>query len=564
MPNVDTPDNNMNNEQNINNQNSGENTGQINRGEDTPPDTAAENTAAENTAQPDTRPESPAESSDKTTEESPGGNQDTTPETGEAEKSDKPDEPAAEEPKAEAQPDEPKPEAMEETPKSETKPEENAEESKAEGDTAAEIKAEVKAEDSKDDSEDKKEEEPETKENFFDDVFDELKKIKEEDGTVEVHAQSRVRGGIRVYYKEMPMFLPASHFALKRNPPEDDLMACLGNDIRVKIHEMAEDETRRKTVIVTRKGLIEDEFWDKIEVGQVVEGTVSSIASFGIFLDLGGVEGLIHISRLSQAHIDDPRTYAKKGDKLKAKIVDIKRDRKRIALSRKELEESPWKNIEEEFPGGTRVKGIVRRITDFGAYIELKPGVDGLLRTSELSWTKRVKNPGDVLNAGDEVEVEVLNANEEKQTVALSLKALQPNPWDELGEKYPIGTETKGTVKQVLQQGLILNVDDVIDGFMPKSKMRGLLKDKKMPYKAGDEIEIVVTDMVPDKESFILSPKGAEEDDRPAQRAPRRQQSSGKVREAAAVQGTAASSSFTFGDLLSEAQKNSLLGNDED
>lgn len=415
------------------------------------------------------------------------------------------------------------------------------------------------------------------KQNFFDDVFQELIDVKSEDRSVEVYVKERIRGGLRVIYKDMPMFLPASYFDLKRNPSEEKLKSKVGTNLNVKIQTLQEDETRRKTVIVTRKELAEEEFWNNLEVDQIIEGPISSVASFGVFIDLGGYEGLVHVSRLSKSHIEDPQKIYKKGQVLKAKIVDINKDKKRIALSTKEFEKSPWEGVEQEFPTGTRIKGVIKRITDFGAYIELKPGVDGLLRTSEISWTRRLKNPGDLLKSGQEIEIEVLDSNEEKQIASLSLKRTLHNPWEELKEKFPVGNETKAKVIDLVPQGAVLSIDDEVDGFMPKSKMRPIMKGKKIPYEMGDEVDVVIADIVPDEESMILAPKvdeaTMEEFEKSQQKArPERKRPSGGDRNRGKRQenvnsvyegstDTINEGSFSLGDLLSESAREKLLKN---
>lgn len=409
----------------------------------------------------------------------------------------------------------------------------------------------------------------------FDEIFAELKEIQEARGTIEVLVHERIRGGLRVYFKEMPMFLPASHFSLKRNPSEESLVDSIGTKFKVNIHELQEDGNGRKTVIVTRKNILENDFWEVMKPGDIVEGVVSSIADFGIFLDIGGVEGLIHVSRLSQSHVENPRDFAKRGQYMQAVVVDINKDKKRIALSTKELEESPWKGAEEEFAAGSVVKGIVRRITDFGAYVELKPGIDGLLRTNELSWTRRVKHPEDVIKVGDEIEVAVLNVSEAKQTASLSLRNTLPNPWVELAEKYQVGSTWKGNVLQVMQQGAVITLNDEVDGFMPRSKMKVNLKGKKAPFNVGDEVEVIVADIVPGDESLILSLPESEDSElvetnqrpekefRGRDNNRRRDNRRDKEDNQFYQDSSAGEGSFTFQDLLSDKVKKSLLGKND-
>ncbi len=403
----------------------------------------------------------------------------------------------------------------------------------------------------------------------FDELFEQLKTIKDNNGTIDVTVQERIRGGLRVVYNNMPLFLPSSHFSMKRSPSEELLTSAIGTSFPVNIHELQEDETKRKTVIVSRKQQLENEFWASIKVGDVVEGVVSSIATFGVFIDLGGIEGLIHVSRLSNTHVPDPKAFTKKGQTLKATVIEVNKSKRRIALSMREFEDSPWTNISEKYPSGTVVKGVVRRFTDFGAYVELTPGIDGLLRTSELSWTRRLKSPSDLLQIGQEIDVEVLNSNAEKRTVALSYKKIIPNPWNELKNKYPLGSEMKGTVTQIVQQGCVVNIDNEIDGFMPRSKMRNIIKGNKIPFSNGELIDVVIADLSIETQSLILAPKETEsfgEDmnnmnkrkDRP-RRDGDRDRDSRKSTPIKPSNDPSSNEGFSFGDLLSDLQKKSLL-----
>jgi len=337
-------------------------------------------------------------------------------------------------------------------------------------------------------------------------IFIKLREKLEKNDPIDVLVKSRIKGGFRVVYEDIPMFLPASHFSLKKTPTEAELQDAVGTIQKVLVHELQEFDEGRKAVIVTKKPLLREEFYANLKEGDKVKGIVSSIASFGVFIDLGGIEGLIHISRLSQVHVEDPSTMFNKGDEIEAIISKIDQENDRIGLSRKELEDSPWKGVSEEFAPGSQHKGIVRRLTDFGAYVELKPGVDGLLRTPEISWTKRIKKPSDIFSPNQEILIEVLNVSEEKGTVALSYKKTQPNPWLEMKAKYPIKTQVKGVVSQVMPQGLIATINNEVDGFMPRSKMKDILHGKKIPYQVNDELDVIIADLIPEDESLILAP----------------------------------------------------------
>jgi small subunit ribosomal protein S1 len=381
-------------------------------------------------------------------------------------------------------------------------------------------------------------------------VYEELAQKKETKEKIEVEVKDRIRGGLRVIYKNVPLFLPASHFSLRRNPSEQELADSVNKKFMVEIHEIQEYDEGRKAVIVSRKNQLVDEFWNNIKVDDIVEGKVSSIASFGVFLDLGGVEGLIHISRLSHVHVDDPAKFVKKGDILKAKVVELDREKNRIALNHKALEESPWSKIDEEFPVDSIQKGIIRRLTDFGAYIELKPGVDGLLRTPEISWTKRIKRPSDILEPNQEIDVKILAVSTEKKTIALSYKQTTENPWITMHEKYPIESEFEGTVFQVIPQGMIVTINDELDGFMPRSKMKRVLQGNKIPYQVGDKLTVTIVDLVPEDESLILAPKVDEEELRA-----RRKKKSVKADSAPKVK----DAGISLGDMIPDEAKKGLI-----
>lgn len=400
----------------------------------------------------------------------------------------------------------------------------------------------------------------EEKQKQFDESFAKLKKANDNGEAIDVVVKDRIKGGLRVMFDDIPIFLPTSHFGLRRNPTEEELMETIGKTLKVHIHELSEDEDNRKTVIVSRKKALSSDVWSTIKVGDIVEGPVSSVASFGIFLDLGGIEGLIHISRLSQVHVADTKSIAKRGDVMKAVVIEVDQEKNRIALSRKELEESPWKGIENKYPVGSNVKGIVRRFTDFGAYIEIEKGIDGLLRVAELSWTKRVKHPSELLKVGEEIELQVINISEEKNTMHLSLKRILTNPWEEIKNRLEIGKLFNAVVKQVMTQGCVLTIEGEVDGFMPRSKMRQLPRGKKIPYSIGETIEVLISDVVIDQESVILEPKleeseiyveTEENNERPQnrRREPKKPQ----------PQTETPSGSFSFSDLLPDSMKETLI-----
>ena len=337
-------------------------------------------------------------------------------------------------------------------------------------------------------------------------LYAELAEAKAKNETVDVEGIRRVRGGILAEYKHMPLFLPTSHLSLKSNPSENDLLTLIHKTFAVHVHELSQDDKSR--VIITRRKLLRRELMSEFQVGQQVEGRVSSITDFGAFVDIGGVDGMVHVSRISRRRINHPGDVLKKGDTIKAVIKDIDPEGERISLSMKELEEDSWGNVAQEFPVGTRVKGIVRGLTDFGAYVQLKPGVEGLVHISEMSWARRIKHPSELLQEGQEIEVQVLDVSEEKKKISLGYKQTQNNPWETMADRFAIGSELSATVKEVLPRGVVVTLADDVDAFLPKGKMHPSLKNQKTPFSVGDHVQVLVMDVVPENHSLIVGMEG--------------------------------------------------------
>lgn len=379
-------------------------------------------------------------------------------------------------------------------------------------------------------------------------ILEELKGFQSTNSTFEVEVKSKTRGGLRVSFKNYPLFLPISHFDLKKISDDKILDEYIGKSLEVNIEEIKEDELLTN-VIVSRKKILTNKIWEKLEVGAKVTGKITSTPSFGVFIDLGGVEGLIHVSKLAKYRIDNPALYFKKGQELEAVIIKIDKEAGKVSLSRQELTESPWKDITETIKPETVVKGIVRRITDFGAYIELKPGADGLLKNSELSWTKRSSVADSGLKAGDKIDVYVININETKETATLSIKRVKENPWNTIGQRYSSDQVYHAKAINVNDKGVVFALNDEVDAFMPKSKLRNVFKGNEMPYTAGERYEVVITEINSDNESIILAPQGYKEEEEKI-RIDKKKMDSYKTKKS--------SSSFTLGDLLRDSMKESL------
>ncbi|MBL7997552.1 MAG: S1 RNA-binding domain-containing protein [Candidatus Kapabacteria bacterium] len=340
-----------------------------------------------------------------------------------------------------------------------------------------------------------------------DEVLAKIRAAKDGAEIVDVQVTERVKGGLRVTFEGVKMFLPSSQFFAKKTPTDDELQSVVGQTIKAIISEIQSDDTGKISFIVSRKNILKKEFFANIKVGDIVEGTVSSIMPFGVFVDIGGVDALLHISRISHQRVEDPNTMFKKGDSVKAKVIEIDANKDKISLNRKALEDSPWTTVETDFTPGMRVKGIVKRFADFGAFVELKHGVEGLLRMSELSWTKRIGNVSELFTVGQEIEVQIVDSSSEKKQIGLSTRRLEPNPWTSVMEKFPVGAETTGVVQQVMASGAVITVGGEFDGFMPRSKMRTVMRGKRIPYNVGDMVSVVVADANADDASLIFEPK---------------------------------------------------------
>lgn len=408
-----------------------------------------------------------------------------------------------------------------------------------------------------------------------DEAYAELEGIRDQKARFEVTIMERVKGGLRGEYKSMRVFLPASHFLVKKHVSDDELNAAVGKTFTVVVHELQSDETGYKSAVVSRRGVLVEESWKDLTPDSVHEGTITSIMPFGVFVNIGGVEGLVHVSQLSRTRLEKPEDAFKRGETLKVKVLSADREKGKLSLSHREFEPSPWANIESTYTVGQRVKGVVQRITDFGAFVSVAPRVEGLLRVTDLSWTQRVKHPSDVVSVGQELELEVLEVSAERRRLSLGFKQTQENPWLTLSERLPVGSNVEGVVQSSGVQGLVVRVLDSFDGFIPRSKMLNAGPGKKVSVAAGETIPCVVVDAVPATSSLILAMKNADGSVAGADNGSNRGESRGEGRSEGRGErrpdrrgdgqfsvpipkGMAAGEEVSLGDLLNEAQRKSL------
>ncbi len=317
----------------------------------------------------------------------------------------------------------------------------------------------------------------------------------EEDRTIEGRIVRRIKGGMVVDLMGVDAFLPGSQIDVR---PIRDFDALVGKTFEFKIVNVNQ---LRKNIVVSRRVLIEEDLKDQrekilneLEKGQVLKGTVKNITNFGVFIDLGGVDGLLHINDLCWGRVSHPSEVVKLDQELEVMVLDFDEDKTRISLGLKQLQPHPWEKVEERYPVGSKVTGKVVNIADYGAFVELEKGVEGLVHISEMSWTQHIRHPSQVVSLGDIIEAIVLKVEPEERKISLGLKQLEPNPWDEIEEKYQVGSHHKGIVRNLTNFGAFVELEEGIDGLVHISDLSWTKKVRHPSevLKKGDEIEVVV------------------------------------------------------------------------
>ncbi len=335
-----------------------------------------------------------------------------------------------------------------------------------------------------------------------------------EGDTITGKVTRRIKGGLLVDVG-VPVFLPASQVDIRR---PGDIAEFISRDIQAKILKI--DEERRNIVISRRKLLEETRATAKstllsdIEVGQIRKGIVKNIADFGAFIDLGGLDGLLHITDMSWGRVGHPSELVRLDQEIEIKILSIDRDKEKIALGLKQKSESPWSSAEERYKVGSVVKGSVVNIMSYGAFIKLEEGIEGLVHISEMSWTKRINHPSDILSVGQDIEVVVLEVNPSRQEVSLGIKQLTDNPWTQVAQKYPPGTVVEGKIRNLANYGAFIEIEEGIDGLLHISDMSWT---KKISHpgellKKGQDVKCIVLSVDEDKQRVALGLKQMTED----------------------------------------------------
>jgi small subunit ribosomal protein S1 len=339
--------------------------------------------------------------------------------------------------------------------------------------------------------------------------WDRIQELYEKGEPVTVTVKEKVKGGVVAELDGVQAFIPASQLDLRRIP---NLDAYVGQQILAKIIELNRKKGR---VLLSRRAVLEEEqkkakeaFFQSLEPGQVVEGTVVDVTDFGAFVNLGPVDGLVHRSEITWGRFNHPREVLHKGQKVRAQVVSVDPEKERVNLSIKALIPDPWSTVAEKYPVGTRVRGKVVGLTPFGAFVEVEPGLEGLIHISELSWTKRPKHPSEVVKEGDEVEAVVLRLDPAERRLSLGLKQTQPDPWQQLVEKYPPGTVVKGKVTGVTDFGVFVELEPGMEGLVHVSELdHARVENPAALFKKGDEMEVVVLNIDPVEQRISLSRK---------------------------------------------------------
>ena len=331
---------------------------------------------------------------------------------------------------------------------------------------------------------------------------------------IEGRATRKIKGGLLVDIG-VPVFLPASQVDIRR---PSDIGVFIGKMVRAEILKIDEE---RRNIVISRRKLIErernekkDKLMSQIAEGDAVKGTVTNIADFGVFVDLGGIDGLLHITDMSWGRVNHPSELCKVGDTLEVKILKIDMQKEKIALGLKQMEASPWDGIDERFPLESRIKGKVVSLVSYGAFIELDEGIEGLVHISEMSWTKRINHPSELVEVGQEIEVVVLDINSEKHEISLGMKQTEVNPWELVAERYPPGTIIEGQVRNLTNYGAFIEIEPGIDGLLHVSDMSWTEKisHANEKYQKGVEVECVVLDIDQNKQRVGLGVKQLTED----------------------------------------------------
>ncbi|MBV8214194.1 MAG: 30S ribosomal protein S1 [Verrucomicrobia bacterium] len=344
--------------------------------------------------------------------------------------------------------------------------------------------------------------------------WDKIVKVFEGDGLIKGKVKAVVKGGLTVNIG-VEAFLPGSQIDIV---PPRDLQQFVGNTYDFKIVKINDE---RKNVVLSRREIIEQEraekrsrFLETVQVGNTVKGTVKNLTDFGAFIDLDGMDGLLHITDMTWGRLTHPSELLKIGQEVDVVVLDINKEKERVSLGLKQTQRNPWDKIEERFPVGAKVHGKVTNLVPYGAFVEIEEGVEGLIHVSELSWTKRITRPSDVLTQGQEIEAVVLGVNKEEQKISLGVRQLDPNPWDAIEQRYALNSVVKGKIRNMTAYGAFVELEEGIDGMIHVSDLSWTRKinHPSEVLKKNDEVEAIVLDIDKVNQRISLGVKQLESD----------------------------------------------------
>lgn len=345
-------------------------------------------------------------------------------------------------------------------------------------------------------------------------IWEEVRRAYEGGGWVEGRVVGRVRGGLSVDIGVLA-FLPGSQVDIR---PVRNLERFIGQTHRFKVLKY---NRRRSNIVLSRRALLEEErallrekTLSSLQEGMLVKGVVKNITEYGAFVDLGGVDGLLHITDMSWGRVKHPSEVVQVGQELEVKVLQFDKEKEKVSLGLKQTTQDPWISVEERYPVGSRHLGRVASVTDYGAFVEMEKGVEGLVHVSEMSWTKRLRHPSKVVSVGDEVEVVVLGVDPGRRRISLGMKQLKPNPWVTVAEKYPVGTILQGRIRNITEFGIFIGLDEGIDGMVHVSDISWTkrIRHPGEVFKKGQEVQAIVLHIDQENERFSLGIKQLEPD----------------------------------------------------
>ena len=346
-------------------------------------------------------------------------------------------------------------------------------------------------------------------------VWDELEQALEKNETITGRISGKVKGGFTVDIKDVRAFLPGSLVDVR---PVRDPGYLEGKELEFKLIKL---DRKRNNVVVSRRAVVESEhseereqLMDKLQEGVVLKGVVKNLTDYGAFVDLGGIDGLLHITDMAWKRVRHPSEVVEVGQELDVRVLKYDRERNRVSLGLKQLGEDPWDNIARRYPANSRVFGKVSNVTDYGAFVEIEPGVEGLVHVSEMDWTNKNVNPAKVVQVGDEVQVMVLDVDEERRRISLGIKQVTSNPWETFAAMHKKGDKVSGQIKSITDFGIFIGLDGGIDGLIHLSDItwNSTGEDIARNYKKGDTLEAVVLAVDPERERISLGVKQMEQD----------------------------------------------------